>query len=114
MSSQRESSQPATLGGLKRRWPAPSDSQTQDDVSIAAVQAAQEPGDVDDRRLHHAWAGVQGGVAQDRVEHRAHFEALLVQLLEGGLRACIRWNRDEVAPQLANEERRVLGMVNAE
>ena len=68
--SGRRPSRPRSAGGRgagRRR----SASQTHDVVSIAAADAAQQAGGVDDRRLHHARAEVEGRVAEDRLDDRA-------------------------------------------
>ena len=82
----------------------------------AAADGPQHPGGLHDRRLDHPAIGVvQVRVAQDRVEQRAHAPAVRdVDPLERAGGAARRRRRDEVAPQLVDEERRVLAMADVQ
>ena len=63
------------------------------------------PGDLDDRRLHHPRARVQGRVTQDRPDDRLHGEARApVEADERRHRRGRRGRGDEVAPELPDEE----------
>src|SRR4029077_6577421 len=81
----------------------------------SAAEAAQHPGQVDGRRLHHPRPGVERRVAQDRGDYRGDLVATLdVQVLERALRPRLGRRRDEVAPELRDEERRVQPVMHAE
>ena len=81
----------------------------------SAAEPAQQAGDVDDRRLHHPRPVVERGVAEDRRDDRPHLVAALhVELLERAPRRGVGRHRDEVAPELVHEERRMVGMRDAE
>src|SRR6185295_9084616 len=81
----------------------------------AATKPTEEPGGVDDRRLHHAGPAVEHRVAEDRLQHGPHLvPAGAIDLLEAGARRGARRNGDEVAPELRDEERGVVRVVEAE
>ena len=70
---------------------------------------------VDDRRLHHPRAVVEVRVLEDRAHDGPRpVPASHVQLLEAAARRGRRRGRDEVAPELRDEERRVPRMLDAE
>ena len=71
----------------------------------------QHAGQVDGGRLHHARPLVERRVLEDRAEHRSRrVPGLHVELLERGLRLVVGRLGDEVAPELAREERLVGGV----
>ena len=81
----------------------------------AAPQAAEQSRGVDGRRLDHARAEVEGRVAQDRLHHGPDLVlGADVELLERPPRRGVGWHRDEVAPQLLDEEPGVHGVAQAE
>ena len=73
----------------------------------------QQAGVVDDRRLDHARPRVEGGVHQDRLDDRLDLAAG-VDRLQAGQRVLVERRRDEVAPELVHEVRRVQRMAEAE
>ena len=80
-----------------------------------AADRAQQAGVVDDRRGDELRAFVEVGVLQDRLDHRADAVARArVQALQRGERRFVGRARDEVAPQLGHEERRVQRVVDAQ
>ena len=83
-------------------------------VDVAADRA-QHRGQVDDRRLHHRWAFVEVGAEEDFLEHRPDLQAAAGV---GGDQPPARrfggFIADEVAPQLVDEEARVVRVFDAE
>ena len=114
MSSQRSSSQPDDVRrheeALARLAREPRPRLRVD----ASAERPQQPGGVDGGRLDHARAGEERGVAEDRVDDRQDLEVLAVQALERAAGACVGRGRDEVPPELVDEEGRVLLVVEAE
>jgi hypothetical protein len=81
----------------------------------AAAGGAQQSGGVDDRRLRHPLARVQVRVAEDRLDDGPHGVVVAdVAPLEGALRRGGSRGRDEVAPELADEEGGMGVVVQAE
>ena len=79
----------------------------------AVAERAQHPGEVDGRRLHHARPLVQARVLENRAQDLPRRVAgLHVERLERRLRLVVGRLGDEVAPQLAREERLVGGMLD--
>ena len=84
-------------------------------VADPGAPRSQQADDVDDRRLDHGRAAVEGGVHQDRLDHRPNgVVALDVQVLKRLARLRRGRHRDEVAPQLLDEEGPVGPMTDAE
>ena len=81
----------------------------------SATDPAQEPGVVEDRRLHHPRPVVERRMAQDRCDDWPHLVLRGdVQPLERLLGRAVRRVRDEVAPELPDKERRVIRVRHAE
>ena len=83
----------------------------QPDVVLGRDAVAEDPQharEIDGRRLHHPGALVEPRVLEDRAQDGPRRVARLdVELLERGLGLVVRRLRDEVAPELAREERLV-------
>ena len=99
---------------MKSRWPDMAREPRPGLGVDAAAERAQEAGGVDGRRLDHPRPGVEGGVEQDRLDDGADLEVLAVEALERAARRRVGRRRDEVAPELVDEEGRVLLVVEAE
>ena len=81
----------------------------------SALPRAEHPGQVDDGWLDHSRPRVEARVAQDRLDDGPGREpACDVELLQRPSRRRRRRRGDEVAPELADEERAVLRMADGE
>ena len=96
----------------RRRWagrraagPSSSAIQVQESVSMRRLRARSMPGDLDDRRLHHPRPLVERRVLEDRLDERPDRVVRAAgRALRAPPRSRRRRRRDEVGPELADEE----------